>query len=421
MESRSSAQERCMFDEIMKLSQSFLKTHNKSYQRGFLKENKLSNRFSVLTGQRGVGKTTILIQYILNTYKDIFTNKALYVPADHFVIGKSSLYSLAEEFMAHGGELICFDEIHKYPAWEKELKSIYDTFPDLKIILSGSSSLELHQGLHDLSRRAINYKIAGLSFREFIELNYEVALPVVSLDKILSEHQVLSHTIIKLLDTKKLKILPLFKEYLKYGYYPYSLDYEDKNLFYIALEQDIHTSIESDLLAVHPSITGVTIKKIKKLLSIIASSVPFKPDLKTLKTSLDVGDERTLKTYFKYLEEVGIIQSLSNTGKKLKTLEKPDKIYLNNTAQIFAVNQDSSINIGNLRETYFLNTLSFQHLLSVPQAGDFFVDNQFTFEVGGKNKFFEQIKDIKNSFLALDEMETGLGKKIPLWLFGFIY
>ncbi|MBI4652139.1 ATP-binding protein [Candidatus Desantisbacteria bacterium] len=411
-----------MLEDLFRLSQNFIRIYKREYIRYFLKVNLLSNRFSIIIGQRGVGKTTAMIQYILSSYNnDVFTDKAIYIQADHFLVGKYSLYEIAEQFYNHGGELLCLDEIHKYSNWSKELKSINDTFPKLKIIASGSSALEIYKGTHDLSRRAVILRMFGLSFKEFIEITTENKLERYDIEEIIKNHQKISNNIVNIVEKKGGKILVLFKEYLEYGYYPYFNEFADKNIFRLTLEQNIHTTLESDLILIHPSLSGNSIKKIKSLLSIIASSVPFTPDLKKLKTILDIGDERTLKIYLKYMEDAGIIMSIYKGKGGLKELEKPEKIYLNNTNLIYAITDHKTANIGNIRETFFLNMLDTFHKASIPLKGDFLIDNKNIFEIGGKNKTFEQVKDLENAFLALDDIEIGFGNKIPLWLFGFLY
>lgn len=411
-----------MLEDLFKLSQNFIKIYNREYKRYFLKTYNLNNRFSIIIGQRGVGKTTAMIQYILSSYNnDIFTDKAIYIQADHFLVGKYSLYEIAEQFYNFGGELLCFDEIHKYSNWSMELKSINDTFPKLKIIASGSSALEVYKGTHDLSRRAVVLRMLGLSFREFIEFTIGVNLQSYKLEEIIKNHLDIANNIINSVEKKKEKIFVLFKEYLKYGYYPYFNEYADKNIFYLTLEQNIHTTLESDLVLIYPSLSGNSIKKIKKLLSIIASSVPFTPDLRNLKSILDIGDERTLKIYLKYMEDAGIIMTTSKGKTGLKELQKPEKIYLNNSNLIYAITDYTSANVGNIRETFFLSMLDNFHKVSIPSKGDFLINNKFIFEIGGKNKNFDQIKNIKDSFLAIDNIELGSKNKIPLWLFGFLY
>lgn len=399
-----------MLDDIFKLSRNFLKTFNKPYRRYFLEKYPLASRFSIITGQRGVGKTTAMIQKILSTNDDdILSKNALYVPVDHFIVGGRSLYEIAEEFYNLGGEMICFDEIHKYAGWSSELKSIYDSLQKLTIFASGSSAMEIQKGSHDLSRRAVVYPMTGLSFREYIDLAAGIKSESLFLKTILEEHEKLSYDIIAAVESKKKKVLSLFKDYLQFGYFPYFTEFEDISLYYITLEQSIRTTIESDLLSIYPTLNGSSIKKIKRLLAVIADSAPFTPDLKRLKRIVEIGDERTLKNYLKYLEDGGVIISLTK------------KIYLNNPNQIYAISSKGRENIGTIRETFFINMLSVMHKVSIPKKGDFYIDNKYTFEIGGKNKSFKQIKDINNSFLAIDDIETGIGNKIPLWLFGFLY
>ena len=411
-----------MLSDLTTLSHSFLRIRNRDFKRYFLRDNSLSNRFSIIVGQRGIGKTTVMIQHLLDRYAgDLFSDKLLYLQADHFLVSRSSLYEIADEFYKLGGEFICFDEIHKYPDWSMELKSIFDTFPNLKMLASGSSALEITRGSHDLSRRAIVYRMYGMSFREYIGMSRGQYFDALPLDTILTSHQQAADSIIRELEKNGLKVLALFKEYLEYGYYPYFQEYEDKVQFYMTLEQNVHTTLEVDLLAIHQALNGSSIKKIHKLLSTIASLVPFTPDMKNLKNLLGIGDERTLKTYLKYLEDAGVISTVSKSSKGLREMEKPEKIYLNNPNLYHAMAGGREPDSGAMRETFLLNMLRTCHTVSVPAKGDFLVDDAITFEVGGKNKDAGQIRDIANAWLALDNIEIGHGNRIPLWLFGFIY
>ena len=406
-----------MLEAFFQLSQQYRLNYKQEYVRYFLKKESLSSRFSIISGQRGIGKTTVIIQYIHQHYPDLYTTKALYIQADHFLLGDLSLYEIADLFVKMGGELLCIDEIHKYPNWSKELKSINDTFRDLKLVISGSSALEIHKGSHDLSRRALVYKMKGMSLREFIEMKLGMVLERYSLDEILTDHQPIAQGIVDALSEKKEKILPLFGEYMKVGYYPYYFEYNNKEQFTMALEQNIHTTIESDLMAIYPSLTGNSIRKLKSLLKVISASVPFTPDMKKLKSIIGVGDERTLKNYLKYLEDAGLIKMLMKSTKGLGSIEKPEKIYLDNPNLLFT----SQADIGTARETFFMNQMSKDHEVVAPKSGDFLLDGKFTFEVGGKNKSFKQIKELENSFIASDEIESGFGNRVPLWLFGFLY
>ncbi len=411
-----------MLDDLVSLSQTFLRIRNREFKRYFLRDHPLTNRFSIIVGQRGIGKTTAMIQHLLGSYAgDLYTRKALYLQADHFQVARSSLYDIADEFHKLGGELICFDEIHKYPDWSMELKSIHDTMPNLKILASGSSALEITRGSHDLSRRALVFRMHGMSFREYIGMSRSIYFDNLSLDALIAGHQQAADTIVRALEKKGLKVLALFKEYLECGYYPYFREYQDKTQFHMTLEQNVHTTLEGDLPAIHQSLNGASIRKIHKLLAIISSLVPFTPDMKQLKQLLGIGDERTLKTYLKHLEDAGIIITVSRSGKGLRAMEKPEKIYLNNPNLYHALAGDKAPESGALRETFFLNMLRVGHSVSVPARGDFLVNDAITFEVGGKNKGGSQISKVENSWLALDDIEIGQGQRIPLWLFGFLY
>lgn len=407
-------------DELRALSQTFIVSKDESYQRYFIRTTPLKHRFAIILGERGIGKTTTIIQHLLAAVnQDKYSNDILYIQADHFIVQRSTLYEIAEAFSHLGGKIIAFDEIHKYPNWSMELKSIYDTFPNLRILASGSSALEIHKGSHDLSRRAVTFHMAGLSLREFIELKYGLELPCFSLQDILNQHTDYAFQIIELLANKNLKILNIFSQYLQLGYYPYFREFELIEEFKITLEQNIHTTIETDLVAIYPFLTGNSIKKIKQLLIFIAQSVPFTPNWQKIKTITEIGDDRTLKTYFKYLEDAYIIRAIESHTDKLKRLEMSDKIFLSNTNQLYTLTPQP--NIGNVRETFFLNMLSLQHAITSDKKADFCVDNAFYFEIGGKSKNFSQIYDLKNSYLALDNIEHGSGNRIPLWLFGFLY
>lgn len=410
-----------MLDELRALSLHFLTIKNSSYRRTFIRKTSFNHRLSVIIGQRGVGKTTTLVQALLDHVEgDTFDPRILYVQADHFQLGLTSLYTIAEQFQAYGGELIAIDEIHKYPDWSKELKSIYDTFPQLKILASGSSALEIHKGTHDLTRRAIVYHLSGLSFREHLELTYDLELGIFSLDDICLHHEKITRKITQILDQKSLKILPAFQKYLTYGYFPYFHEIKDEALYMLTLEQNLHTTIESDLASIYPHLTAASIHKIKKLLIYIATSVPFTPNWQKILTVLEIGDIRTLKCYFNHLEDAGLIRCLSKATEKFSRLESSDKVFLNNSNQLFAISS-SSPESGTVRETYFLSMVAELFQVRLPMHGDFLVNDQYLFEIGGRNKSAHQLNQQKNGYLVCDGMEHGIGSKIPLWLFGFLY
>lgn len=405
-------------DDLYRLSRTQLDFFNRPYRRYFLSAHDLVHRLCIILGQRGIGKTTAMVQHLLDAAgQDPLSDAILYVQADHFLIRDRSLYDIAEHFVNLGGRTICFDEVHKYPRWSMELKSITDTFAGLRVLASGSSALEIYKGSHDLSRRALQLRMWGMSLREYIELSLGLALPAYPLERLLSDHVRIARTIVDQLEDRK--ILALFRSYLRHGFYPFYFEDRNETVFAQLLNQNLHTTLESDLMAVQPSLTGNSIKKITALLRILSASVPFVPDFKKLTKLTEIGDQRTLKTYLKYLEDCGLIAGLSRSGKGLRGLEKPEKIYLNNPNLIQALTPEA--NRGTLRETFFMGALSPLHTLTAPRKGDFAVDGTYCFEVGGKNKDFSKIKDMANSFLALDDIETGFGNKIPLWLFGFLY
>jgi len=405
-------------EDIFRLSQTQLSVFNRPYRRYFLKEHDLTHRLCIILGQRGIGKTTAMVQHLLDVAdQDPFNETILYVQTDHFLIGGRSLYDIAEQFVNLGGKTICFDEIHKYPRWSMELKSITDTFVKLNVLASGSSLLEIYKGSHDLSRRSLLMRMWGLSFREYIEMSCNQPMPVYSIENIVTDHTRIAYQIVETLRDKT--ILALFKEYLRHGCYPFYFENQDDAIFGQILNQNLHTTLESDLIAVQPALTGNSIKNITTLLRIISASVPFYPNFKKLTELTDVGDQRTLKTYLKYLEDCGLVTGLSRSGKGLREMDKPEKIFLNNPNLIYAFSPNTDI--GAIRETFFLNMLGSKHTVKAPRQGDFLVDDTYLFEIGGKNKTFDQIKDMENSFLAVDDMEKGFGQKIPLWLFGFLY
>ena len=403
-----------MLDKLAVESKKFVKRNNLPYQRYFIRENSIKHRLSIILGQRGVGKTTTIAQY-MGMHAEV---KSLYVSMDSFLIGDLSMYEIAECFEHDGGKLVCFDEIHQYANWSQELKSIYDNFPALQIIASGSSALKIDKGSHDLSRRAHLLYMHGMSLREYLELTLDLDLPKLSLEALLREHEDLALDIAARLEQRGHKPIPLFKQYLKTGYYPFALTIEDEEIFFDMLERNISVAISSDLLYVYPSLDGGSVRKLKRLVGIIMQSVPFTPIIENLKNLLEIGDARTLKDYFYKLEDAGILKLLFKASSKgLKSLEKPQKIYLDNPNLLYI----TQANIGTIRETFFLKSLSLNSLVQYPDKGDFLVDKQYLFEIGGKNKGFKQIKDVANSYVVADDIEMGYGNKIPLWLFGFLY
>ena len=412
-----------MLTELYRKSHRFVKQNNLAYKRYFIKQNNFEHRLTILIGARGIGKTTTIAQYMHSNYAD---DEALYVSLDDITNAKFTMFEIAEAFEVSGGKLLCFDEIHKYGSWSAELKSIYDTFPKLKVIASGSSALEIHKGTHDLSRRALVYTMVGMSFREFLELHHGYILDTHTIEDILQGHQRIADKVVDTLEINKHRVIALFRDYLKFGYYPYYLSLANETMFFHTLRQNINVSIESDLLNIYPSLNGKSIKKIKLLLAIIMENVPYTPTISSLKTAIEVSDDRTLKEYLSKLDNAGLIKLLMKSSLSMKHLDKPEKIYLANTNLMYTAQPD----IGNVRETFFMNQLSNYYMqkndattkgIYASKVGDFYVEEKYTFEVGGKSKSFKQVKDKEDAFVVADDIEVGFGSKIPLWLFGMMY
>lgn len=382
---------------------------NSHYYRYLYKEIDWDNRLLAITGSRGTGKTTMMLQHIKATFKD--RRKALYISLDNIWFTRNSLSELADQFHAFGGTHLFIDEVHRYPNWAIEIKNIYDSYPALRIAFTGSSILEIYKSNADLSRRAISYHLYGLSFREYLNFETGSEYPVASLNEIVENHLNIAAEI-----TSKMKILPEFKNYLEHGYYPFYK--EGVKSYPMRLQNAVNTILDNDL----PSVEKVeysTILKIKKLLMIISSLVPFAPNLTSLSAEIETNRASTIK-YLSFLQKAGLIKMLLPPGNGMSLMNKPEKIYLDNTNLIYTLAL-SNINEGNVRETFFASQCSVNHKMTASKQGDFIIDDQYTFEVGGKNKTFAQIKNIQQSYIAMDGIETGFGNKIPLWLLGFIY
>ena len=411
-----------MKSEIFELSRQMVRQTHRPFRRYLMGRDPFGNRCTMITGQRGVGKTTCLVQHMVDSYPDYASSlKCLYLPADHFVVAQKPLYEIATDFCNGGGELLCLDEAHKNPNWSRDLKSIIDTLPSLRVVASGSSMLQLQKGSHDLSRRVLINRLEGLSFREYLAIRHGHHLAPLSLFEITEGHEVQAPQIIEELRAKGLHVLAEFRDYLAWGYYPFFLQFADKKSFHIALEQSIHAVIESDLPAIHPAMTGNSIARIKQLLSALAANVPFTPDLNKLRGLLGIGDDRTLKDYLQCLQDAGLIMAISKSGKVLRSMEKPDRIFLGDPNIAHALSATSEPDPGSLRETFFCRLVSSAHQVVSGEKADFLVDGNLTVEVGGKKKGHEQIIGKENACLALDDLPVGSGNRIPLWLFGFLY
>jgi predicted AAA+ superfamily ATPase len=396
-----------MLDEIRAYQRKIFRKNSFSYRRYFHDSIKFSSPMTGIVGARGVGKTTFLIQYL----------KALELPFDQKLffsadaITTPSLFEVAEDFAKEEGKILVIDEIHKYKNFEIELKKIYDIL-DLQVIFSGSSALQIDHTKADLSRRVITHHVLGLSFREFLEMNLGISLPVYTLDDILQNHVNIAY---ELLDSFTLRLQ--FREYLKQGYYPFY--FEDKENYLLKLNETINTVIEVDIPSIFP-IDYSNITNLKKLIRLVCASSPYTPNIKELLVKMDMGENyKGLYRLLDYLHQAKILNIIRAKSKGDNIFTKPEKIYLNNSNLHTAYCRNAEI--GTIREVFFASMLKQRHSVTIPKRGDFWVDDLYTFEVGGKNKGFKQIKDMPNSFVVADDIEIGSGAKIPLWLFGFLY
>lgn len=360
-----------------------------------------SGRMFGLVGPRGVGKTTMFLQYIK---QNLNRRDTLYVSADNLYFADNSLVNLADKFSKQGGKHLFIDEIHKYKDWSRELKQLYDTYPDMQIAFTGSSILDIYKGTADLSRRAPIYEMQGLSFREYLGMFHHISAPAYSLEDIL-QHKVeipgVEHP------------LPLFADYLKRGYYPFGMDID----FDMELEQVINQTMEIDIPQ-YAEMNVSTGRKLKQLLVIIARSVPFKPVMQKLADMIGVS-RNYLNDYLLYIEKSGMIGQVRDDTGGIRGLGKVDKVYLDNTNLIYSLGREN-MDVGNLRETFFYNQMRVRQDVIASKISDFQIDDR-TFEIGGKNKGQKQIADAREGYVVKDDIETGYGNVIPLWNFGMNY
>lgn len=377
-------------------------------KRYLFDEIDVTNRLIAIKGARGTGKTTLLLQLAKETLPKEST---LYISLDHIYFYDHKLYDLAKNFEQIGGTHLLLDEVHKYPNWSREIKLIYDNFPKLSVIFTSSSMLEIYKSESDLSRRAVSYDLKELSFREFIAFETQKEFPTYNLKELLKNHNEIAQEVLQ-----NIKPLPLFNKYLKLGVYPYYK--ENESHFNQKLLNTINLIIEIDINAVE-NLNYETVIKLKKLLKVVATSVPFTPNI--TKLSALVGLSRnSLVTAIKMLERAGLVNELYKSTTGIGVLTKPEKLYLNNTSLIYAL-ANENYNIGNVRETFVLNQLKGLHKVNLPENGDFLIEDKIIIEVGGKSKSKKQIADVSNAYIAKDQIEIGFNNIIPVWLFGFLY
>jgi len=367
-----------------------------------------NSRLIIIYGARGVGKTTLMLQYIKE--KRPIDEQTVYVSLDDIYFINHTLLYFTEEFTKRGGKYLFLDEVQKYRNWSTEIKALHDNFPDLKIVLSGSSAIELLKSEGDLSRRALYYQLNGLSFREYLNFQHNLDYGVIKLKDIVEQALPQSLRV-----NEKIKPIKEFEKYVAAGYYPFFT--EDITTYHKRIAQVINMVLDVDI----PNSFAIdtrAVYSLKKLLAEIVEMVPFKPNIKKLSDKIGVSRDSLLK-YLQLLEKADVINMVYSQTKGISALNKPEKIYLNNPNLAYSLN--SNVNIGSLREAFFVNQLKLSHKIRYSEIGDFVIDDDYVFEIGGRNKTNKQIAGIKNSWVVADNIEIAVDNKIPLWLMGFNY
>lgn len=394
-------------ETLIRKSQQKIQNVPLAFKRYLYDHINFNTRQISIIGSRGTGKTTLLLQIGAIQNK----KSTLYVALDDLFFTNNSLYGLAETFEKYGGEMLLLDEVHKYPDWSRELKLIYDDFPRLQVVFSSSSILDIYRGESDLSRRAISYILKELSFREYMLFHHNIQLPHFTLEKLINEHESISLEIVN-----QIKPLKYFSLYKRHGAYPFYNG--DENVYYQQIINIINLILEVDLHAIKP-IEYTSITKIKKLLYVLAVNVPFIPNISRLSEKIGLS-RNSLVEALQLLNKAELIHVLYKQSKSISLLNKPDKIWLNNSNLSYALSNRNP-DEGSLRESFFLSQFNAFHSVSLADKGDFIVNNKYIFEVGGKNKSQSQIKGLKNAYIVKDNVETGVLNIIPLWLLGFMY
>ena len=370
---------------------------------------KWENRLIGIKGARGTGKTTLLLQWLKE--QNLPGEKSVYLSLDDLYFTSNSLKTTAEQFYKNGGKILVLDEVHKYKNWSLEIKNVFDFFPDIKIVFTGSSIIDISRQEGDLSRRAVMYELTGLSYREYLSMTGVINLPIISLKDLISGNHTINNATIS-----NFRPLEHFDKYLKYGFYPFGL--EDITTLHHRINQLIRTIVEVDMA----ELKDFDIRNAKKLLQliyIIAQQVPFKPNLTNLATKTGIH-RNSLNNYLHYLEQAKVISLLYPYGISTSVLQKPEKLYLNNTTLQYIL-AELNPEIGTIRETFFHSQVNVLHKIQMPAKADFIVDGKYTFEVGGKNKGTKQIRDMGNAWIVKDNIEFPVMNNIPLWMFGMLY
>ena len=396
-------------DILLEQSERLISNINLNFKRYLFDTIRWDSRLIGIKGARGTGKTTLLLQWIKE--QNLPTEKAAYFSLDDLYFLEHSLKETVTQFYKNGGSVLVLDEVHKYKNWSIEIKNIYDFFPELKIIFTGSSIIDISRQEGDLSRRALMYELPGLSYREYLSMLGIINLPVIGLEELLFNSAEIKKKI-----PPTFRPLEHFNNYLNYGYYPFGI--VDSSSIHQRINQLIRTIVEVDMA----ELKDFDIRNAKKLLQlvyVIAQQVPFKPNISSLAIKTNIH-RNSLNNYLYYLEQAKILSLLFPAGNSTAVLQKPEKIFLNNTTLLAALAEQKP-NIGTVRETFFLSQLQTLHKVQLPKQGDFYVNNTYTFEVGGKGKGQKQLESLENAWVVKDDIEFPMLKTIPLWMFGLLY
>lgn len=396
-------------EELIEISENLITKTPLSFKRYLFDIIQWQDRLIGIKGARGTGKTTILLQWLKES--SIPLGKKLYLSLDELYFTTNSLTDTARNFYQEGGKVMVLDEVHKYPNWSQEIKNLYDRYDGLQIIFTGSSIIDIARQEGDLSRRALLYELKGLSYREYLNFTQQLNLPPITLEKL-----VWSGSGFRSMFPEDFKPLVYFKDYLQFGYYPFST--ANKLSYYPRLRQLTRAIVEFDMA----ELRGFDIRHAKKMLQllyVIAQQVPFKPNINSLASKTGIH-RNSINNYLYFLSEARLVHLLHKNGISVSTLQKPEKIYMENSNLLFALS-DTTPTSGTIREVFFCNQLQTLHAITYTDTADFEVDSKYIFEIGGKNKGSKQIAGKQNAWLVKDDLEYSAGRALPLWAFGFLY
>lgn len=400
-----------MLEELIAIHREVLSCITNSFERYLYDKINWDAQAICIFGDRGVGKTTLMCQRLLEKYKTV--ERALYISADNINVAAIGLFKIARQYFSDGGEALFIDEVHKYPNWSVEIKNILDTYKKHTIVFSASSSLDLVKSKADLSRRVVYHNLHGLSFREYLNLKHKINIKQHSFEDILHHHVAIAETL------ESLKVLKEFREYLSNGYYPFFLEGLDD---YLSKVNNVIEKVIFEDIAVVYNLRQTTLPVLKKLLWLVATTDGLIPNIDNISSNIGVSRE-VIYNCLEYLGNAGLLQNLYALTEGMKLVRKPGKIYLNNTNLLQAINGSLKRDggVGGVRETFFANQVGAACKINLHPKADFLVDEQYVIEVGGKGKDHTQIKDLQNAYLAVDDTSIGFKNKIPLYLFGFLY